>query len=138
MVAAQSVGLAQGAMERGIRHIKNRRQFGKTLSEFQANRFKVAEMGTMIEAARCLTYKAATEVDNGRIDPSIVAMAKWFSAWVAVHSADEALQMHGGYGYMGEYDISRFYRVAKILEIYEGSKEIEKEIVARNLLKKQF
>jgi alkylation response protein AidB-like acyl-CoA dehydrogenase len=138
MVAAQSVGLAQGAMERGIRHIKKRRQFGKTLSEFQANRFKVAEMGTMIEAARNLTYKAATEADKGIGDPAIVAMAKWFSAWVAVHSADEALQMHGGYGYMGEYDISRFYRDAKIQEIYEGSKEIEKEIVARNLLKKQF
>lgn len=138
MVAAQSIGLAQGAMEQAIVHIRNRRQFGKTLSEFQANRFKIAEMATMIEAARNLTYKAATEVDNGRIDSALVAMAKWFSAWVAVHSADEALQMHGGYGYMGEYDISRFYRDAKVLEIYEGSKEIEKEIVARNFLKKQF
>jgi len=138
MVAAQSIGLAQGAMERAIVHIKNRRQFGEALSEFQANRFKVAEMATMIEAARSLTYKAASEVDNGRIDSSLVAMAKWFSARVAVETADEALQMHGGYGYMGEYDISRFYRDAKILEIYEGSKEIEKEIIARNFLKKQF
>lgn len=65
-------------------------------------------------------------------------MAKWFSAWVAVRAADEALQMQGGYGYMGEYDISRFYRDAKILEIYEGTKEIEKEIIARNFLNKQF
>jgi len=138
MVAAQSIGLAQGAMERAIVHIKNRRQFGQALSEFQANRFKVAEMATMIEAARSLTYKAASEVDNGRIDSSLVAMAKWLSARVAVETADEAVQMHGGYGYMGEYDISRFYRDAKILEIYEGSKEIEKEIIARNFLKKQF
>jgi alkylation response protein AidB-like acyl-CoA dehydrogenase len=138
MVAAQSVGLAQGAMERAIAHINKRKQFGQALSEFQTNRFKIAEMATMIEAARNLTYKAATEVDNGRVDASLVAMAKWLSARVAVHSADEALQMHGGYGYMGEYDISRFYRDAKILEIYEGSKEIEKEIVARSLLKKQF
>jgi alkylation response protein AidB-like acyl-CoA dehydrogenase len=138
MVAAQSIGLAQGAMERAIVHIKKRRQFGEALSEFQANRFKVAEMATMIEAARSLTYKAASEVDNGRIDSSLVAMAKWLSARVAVETADEAVQMHGGYGYMGEYDISRFYRDAKILEIYEGSKEIEKEIIARNFLKKQF
>jgi alkylation response protein AidB-like acyl-CoA dehydrogenase len=138
MVAAQSIGLAQGAMERAIVHIKKRRQFGEALSEFQANRFKVAEMATMIEAARSLTYKAACEVDNGRTDSSLVAMAKWLSARVAVETADEAVQMHGGYGYMGEYDISRFYRDAKILEIYEGSKEIEKEIIARNFLKKQF
>jgi alkylation response protein AidB-like acyl-CoA dehydrogenase len=138
MVAAQSIGLAQGAMERAIVHIKKRRQFGQALSEFQTNRFKVAEMATMIEAARSLTYKAACEVDNGRTDSSLVAMAKWLSARVAVETADEAVQMHGGYGYMGEYDISRFYRDAKILEIYEGSKEIEKEIIARNFLKKQF
>jgi alkylation response protein AidB-like acyl-CoA dehydrogenase len=138
MVAAQSIGLAQGAMERAIVHIKKRRQFGEALSEFQANRFKVAEMATMIEAARSLTYKAACEVDNGRTDSSLVAMAKWLSARVAVETADEAVQMHGGYGYMGEYDISRFYRDAKILEIYEGSKEIEKEIIARNFLRKQF
>ena len=138
MVAASGVGLAQGAMERAIKHIKGRRQFGKSLSEFQANRHKIAEMGTMIEAARNLTYKAATMADRGKLDSGQVAMAKWFAGWTAVRAADEALQMHGGYGYMGEYDISRFYRDAKILEIYEGAKEIEKELVARSLLKKQF
>jgi alkylation response protein AidB-like acyl-CoA dehydrogenase len=138
MVAATGVGLAQGAMERAITHIKKRRQFGKALSDFQANRFKVAEMATMVEAARNLTYKAATEVDCNIVDPANVAMAKWYAAWVAVKVADEALQMHGGYGYMGENDISRFYRDAKILEIYEGTKEIEKEIIARNVFKKQF
>jgi alkylation response protein AidB-like acyl-CoA dehydrogenase len=138
MVAAFGVGLAQGAMERAIKYIKGRRQFGKSLSEFQVNRHKIAEMGTMIEAARGLTYKAATMADRGKLDSGQVAMAKWFAGWTAVRTADEALQMHGGYGYMGEYDVSRFYRDAKILEIYEGAKEIEKELVARSLLKRQF
>ena len=138
MVAAAAVGLAQGAMEMAIRHIKGRKQFGKPLAEFQTNRFKIAEMGTMIEAARNLTYKAATMADSGIMDSGQVAMAKWFAGWVAVRSADEALQMHGGYGYMGDCDISRFYRDAKILEIYEGTKEVEKELVARSLLKRQF
>jgi len=138
MVAAAAVGLAQGAMERAIRHIKARSQFGKKLSDFQVNRFKIAEMGTAIEAARNLTYKSASLTDQGKGDPGLVAMAKWYAANVAVHAADEALQMHGGYGYMGEYEISRFYRDAKILEIYEGTKEIEKELVARSLLRRQF
>ena len=138
MVAAAGVGLAQGAMERAIRHIRGRKQFGKSLAEFQVNRFKIAEMGTMIEAGRSLTYKASTMADKGIIDSGQIAMAKWFAGWVAVRTADEALQMHGGYGYMGEYDISRFYRDTKILEIYEGAKEIEKELVAKSLLEKQF
>jgi alkylation response protein AidB-like acyl-CoA dehydrogenase len=138
MVAATGVGLAQGAMEKAIGHIKRRKQFGKPLADFQGNRFKLAEMATLVEAARNLTYKAASDVDRGILDSAMIAMAKWYSAWVAVHVADESLQMHGGYGYMGEYDISRFYRDAKILEIYEGTKEIEKEIIARSFLKKQF
>jgi alkylation response protein AidB-like acyl-CoA dehydrogenase len=138
MVAATGVGLAQGALERAVGHIKRRRQFGKPLSDFQGNRFKLAEMATLVEAARNLTYKAAADVDRGILDSAVIAMAKWYSAWVAVHVADESLQMHGGYGYMAEYDISRFYRDAKILEIYEGTKEIEKEIIARSFLRKQF
>ena len=138
MVAACGVGLAQGALERAVRHIKERRQFGRPLADFQANRFKIAEMGTWIEAARNLTYKAAAMADRGILDSGQVAMAKWFSGWTAVRCADEAVQMHGGYGYMGEYDVSRFYRDAKILEIYEGTKEVEKELVARTLLKRPF
>jgi len=138
MVAACGVGLAQGALEKAIYHTKERKQFGRFLADFQANRFKIAEMGTWIEAARNLTYKAAWMADSGILDPGQVAMAKWFSAWTAVHCADEALQMHGGYGYMGDYDISRFYRDAKVLEIFEGTKEIEKELVVRSLLKRQF
>ena len=138
MVAASAVGLAQGAMEKAIRHIKGRKQFGKLLAEFQVNRIKIAEMATLIEAARILTYRAAATADRGLIESGQVAMAKWLAGWVAVRTADEALQMHGGYGYMGEYDISRFYRDAKILEIYEGTKEIEKEIVARSMLGRQY
>ena len=136
MVAATGVGLAQGAMEMAVDYVLGRKQFGKPLSDFQATRFKLAEMATLIEAARNLTYKAATEIDRGVQGSPLVAMAKWFSAWVAVRATDESLQMHGGYGYMGDLNISRFYRDAKILEIYEGTKEIEKEIIARSFLKK--
>jgi acyl-CoA dehydrogenase len=135
-IAAQAVGLSQGAMEKAIRHITERRQFGKPLASFQATRFKVAEMATQIEAARNLYYRAAWLLDQGKPDSRLIAMAKWYSGEVAVRVADEALQLHGGYGYMGDYDIERFYRDAKILEIYEGTKEIEKLIIARFMLGK--
>ena len=136
MVAASAVGLAQGAMEKAIRHIKGRKQFGKFLAEFQVNRFKVAEMGTMIEASRNLVYKAAALADKGAMDPGLVAMAKWFCGEMAVDVANEALQIHGGYGYLREYGVEKYYRDAKILEIYEGAKEIEKLVVARAILGK--
>jgi alkylation response protein AidB-like acyl-CoA dehydrogenase len=133
-ICAQAVGLAQGAMEQALRHVKQRKQFGKTLASFQVTQFKLAEMATKIEAARNLYYKAAWKVDHGKVDHGLIAMAKWFSGEMAVRVVDEALQMHGGYGYIDEYDIQRFYRDAKILEIYEGTKEMEKQIVARGLL----
>jgi len=133
-ICAQAVGLAQGAMEKAIKHVKERRQFGKPLASFQATQFKIAEMATRIEAARNLYYKAAWMVDRGKPDSKLISMAKWYSGEVAVKAADEALQLHGGYGYMGDYDIERFYRDAKIVEIYEGTKEIEKLIVARSIL----
>jgi alkylation response protein AidB-like acyl-CoA dehydrogenase len=97
--------------------------------------FKLAEMATRIRAARNLYYEAAWLADRGKADHALVAMAKWFSGKVAVDCADEALQLHGGYGYIDEYKVQRLYRDAKILEIYEGTKEIEKTIVARSLLK---
>lgn len=133
-ICAQAVGVAQGAMEQALRHVKQRKQFGKTLASFQVTQFKLAEMATKIEAARNLYYKAAWKVDHGQVDHGLIAMAKWFSGETAVRAVDEALQMHGGYGYIDEYDIQRFYRDAKILEIYEGTKEMEKQIVARSLL----
>jgi len=134
-VAAQAVGLARAALEEALAHIKRRHQFGSPLASFQANQFKIAEMATRIEASRNLYYKAAWLVDRGTVDHGLIAMAKWFSGEVAVSCADEALQMHGGYGYMDEYKIQRIYRDAKIVEIYEGTKEIEKIIVARSLLR---
>ncbi|MBW1936193.1 MAG: acyl-CoA/acyl-ACP dehydrogenase [Deltaproteobacteria bacterium] len=134
-ICAQAVGIARAALEESIAHIKKRHQFGAPLASFQVNQFKVAEMATMIRAARNLYYEAAWLTDNGKMDHALTAMAKWFSGQIAVKCADEALQMHGGYGYIDEYKVQRIYRDAKIVEIYEGTKEIEKLIVARSLLR---
>jgi alkylation response protein AidB-like acyl-CoA dehydrogenase len=133
-ICAQAVGLARAALEESVRHTKGRHQFGSPLASFQATQFKIAEMATWIRAARNLYYEAAWLVDQGKIDHALIAMAKWFSAQMAVRCADEALQMHGGYGYIDEYRVQRLYRDAKILEIYEGTKEMEKTIVARAIL----
>jgi len=135
-ICAQAVGLAQGAMEQAIKHVRERRQFGKPLASFQATQFKVAEMATRIEAGRILYQKAAWLLDHGRVQPHLISMAKYFTGETAVKVADEALQLHGGYGFIGDYNIERFYRDAKIVEIYEGTKEIEKIIIARALLGK--
>jgi alkylation response protein AidB-like acyl-CoA dehydrogenase len=134
-ICAQAVGLARAALEESIRHTKERRQFGAPLASFQVTQFKIAEMATRIRAARNLYYEAASSVDEGKVDPALIAMAKWLSAEVALHCADEAVQMHGGYGYIDEYKVNRLYRAAKILDIYEGTKEMEKTIIARSLLK---
>ncbi|MFC1868559.1 acyl-CoA dehydrogenase family protein [Thermodesulfobacteriota bacterium] len=133
--AAQAVGLAQGAMEKAIIHVKKREAFGKKIAEFQGTQFKLAKMGTMIEAARGLCHKAVWLLDKGVTDHKLIAMAKCLAGEVAIKAADEALQMHGGYGYIAEYDVERFYRDAKIIEIYEATKEIEKITIARSLLK---
>jgi alkylation response protein AidB-like acyl-CoA dehydrogenase len=135
-VCAQAVGLSRAALEEALRHTKGRCQFGRPIADFQVTQFKLAEMATKIRAARNLYYEAAWLADQNLLDHSLVAMAKWYSGKVAVECADEALQMHGGYGYIDEYKVQRLYRDAKILEIYEGTKEIEKTIVARDLLKR--
>ncbi|MCD4677473.1 MAG: hypothetical protein K8S18_15990 [Desulfobacula sp.] len=96
----------------------------------------LAEMATRVEAARVLTYQAAWLVDSGQKDPKLIAMAKWYAGETCVRVADDALQLHGGYGYINENDIERFYRDAKIVEIYEATKEMEKVTVAKNLLGK--
>jgi alkylation response protein AidB-like acyl-CoA dehydrogenase len=134
-VCAQAVGLSRAALEEAVRHVKGRVQFGQPLAAFQATQFKIAEMATRIRASRNLYYEAAWGADRGKLDHGLVAMAKWFSAKTAVYCADEALQMHGGYGYIDEYKVQRLYRDAKILEIYEGTKEVEKTIVARSVLR---
>jgi alkylation response protein AidB-like acyl-CoA dehydrogenase len=133
-ICAQAVGLARAALEESVRHTKQRRQFGATLASFQVTQFKIAEMATHIRAARNLYYEAAWSVDRGKIDHGLIAMAKWFSAEMAVRCSDEALQMHGGYGFIDEYKVQRLYRDAKILELYEGTKEMEKTIVSRSVL----
>ncbi len=133
-VAAQGVGVAQGALEMAIKHVTQRKQFGTTLSSFQMVQGKLAEMATLTEAARNLVYKAAWKLDHGETEEMLISMAKWYAGQTGVRVVDESLQLHGGYGYMEDYDISRFYRDAKIVEIYEGSKEVEKLIIAKRLL----
>lgn len=133
-VAAHGVGLAQGAMEQAIKYVKKRKQFGQTIASFQVTQFKIAEMATLIESARGLVYKACWNLDRGNPDIQLSAMAKWWAGNIAVKVVDEALQLHGGYGYLSDYPIERFYRASKILEIYEGTKEIEKMIIGHNIL----
>ena len=106
------------------------------MGSFQGIQFKLAEMASWIEAARALCYKAGWMVDQGKIDPKLVSMAKWVAGEVAVKVIDEVVQIHGGYGYLGEYGVERLYRDAKLVEIVEGTKEIEKLIIARELLGK--
>jgi alkylation response protein AidB-like acyl-CoA dehydrogenase len=136
LVAAQALGTAQGAYDRALDYIKQREQFGKKIAQFQVNQHKIADMATKIECARMLTYKAAWNFDQGRIDPKLTSMAKMYAARTAVEVSDEAIQLMGGYGYMQEYDVERFYRDAKITEIYEGTKEIQKNTIAGAILGK--
>jgi len=133
-ICAQAVGLSRAALEEAINHVKGRKQFGAPLASLQAVQFKLTEMATRMRASRNLYYEAAWLADKGKLDHGLIAMAKWYSAQTAVFCADEALQVHGGYGYIDEYKVQRLYRDAKILEIYEGTKEVEKSIVARSLL----
>jgi len=135
-VSAHGVGLAQGALNMAVKHIRERKQFGKPIGSFQGVQFKIADMAVKIELARNLMYKAAWLLDNNTPDTHVTAMAKLYSARIAVEVVDEALQLHGGYGYFDDYDIERFYRAAKVLEIYEGAKEIEKMIIGRTIIGK--
>jgi len=137
-VAAQGVGVSQGALEMAISHVKKRKAFGGTLSRLQGVQFKIAEMATRVEAARSLYWRSAWLLDHGKLDPALISMAKWYAGETAVYVTNEALQLHGGYGYIAEYDIQRFYRDAKIVEIYEGSKEVEKAVIASELMKRVF
>ncbi|WP_440005285.1 acyl-CoA dehydrogenase family protein [Halomicrococcus sp. SG-WS-1] len=138
-VAAQGVGIAKGACERALDYAQQREQFGKSISEFQAIQHKLAEMHTQTEAARNLTYKSAWSVENEDGDlTQLASMAKEYASRIAVEVADEAVQIHGGSGYVNDFDVERFYRDAKITQIYEGTTEIQKNIIARELLGKGF
>jgi alkylation response protein AidB-like acyl-CoA dehydrogenase len=134
VTAAQAVGIARSALEESIKYVKKRVAFGVPLSSFQSIQFKIADMFTWIQAGRNLVYEAAWKIDQGKTDPKIVAAAKSFCGQLAVKCADMAVQMHGGYGYLAEFKVQRLYRDAKITEIYEGTTEIEKLVIARNLL----
>ena len=136
LVAAQALGTAQGAYDRALAYVKQREQFGRKIAQFQVTQHKLADMATKIELARLITYKAAWNFDQGRIDPKLTSMAKMYAARTAVEVADEAIQLLGGYGYMTEYEVERFYRDAKITEIYEGTKEIQKNTIASAVLGK--
>lgn len=135
-IAAQALGIAQGAYDRALDYVKQREQFGRKIAQFQITQHKLADMATKIELARLITYKAAWNFDQGRIDPKLTSMAKMYAARTAVEVADEAIQLLGGYGYMTEYEVERFYRDAKITEIYEGTKEIQKNTIASALIGK--
>jgi len=136
LIAAQALGTAQGAFDRALDYVKQREQFGKKIAEFQITQHKLADMATKIELARLITYKAAWNFDQGRIDPKLTSMAKMYAARTAVEVADEAIQLLGGYGYMTEYEVERYYRDAKITEIYEGTKEIQKNTIASSVIGK--
>ncbi len=135
-IAAQALGIGQGAFDRALAYTKERSQFGKKLAQFQVTQHKLADMATKIETARLIVYKAAWNYDQGSIDPKLTSIAKMYAGRMAVEVADEAIQLHGGYGYMLEYEVERFYRDAKIMEIYEGTKEIQKNTIASALLGK--
>jgi short-chain 2-methylacyl-CoA dehydrogenase len=132
-VAAMGVGLAQGALDEALAYAKERRAFGQPISKFQAIQSKLADMATEIEAARLLTYKAAFLKDEGRNFTLTAAQAKLKTGRLAVRCAEEAVQIHGGYGYIEEYPVCRFYRDAKILTIGEGTDEVQQMVIARAL-----
>jgi alkylation response protein AidB-like acyl-CoA dehydrogenase len=133
-VAALGVGTAQGALDKAVAHVRRREQFGNPLGAFELVQGKIAEMVTMTEASRSICYRAASKLDSGSPDPALSSMAKWYCAEVAVKVADEAIQLHGGYGILEEYDVAHYWRNAKVLEIFEGSKEIEKVLIGRKIL----
>ncbi|MAV95717.1 MAG: acyl-CoA dehydrogenase [Candidatus Marinimicrobia bacterium] len=134
-IAAQSIGLARSALEKAISYSKDREQFGQSISKFGAIQNKVADMATNIDAARLLVWKAAIKKDQGKDFSKESSMAKLFASTTAMTAATDCVQIHGGYGYMQEYGVERLMRDAKITEIYEGTSEIQKLVISRELLK---
>ncbi len=135
-IAAQGLGTAQGAFDRALSYVKGRRQFGQRIADFQVTQHKLADMATKIELARLITYKAAWSFDRGRVEPKISSMAKYYATRSAVEVANEAIQLLGGYGYVTEFEVERFFRDARITEIYEGTTEIQKNTIASALIGK--
>ncbi|MBQ9359737.1 MAG: acyl-CoA dehydrogenase [Lachnospiraceae bacterium] len=139
-IAAQALGLAGGALETTINYVKERKQFGRAIGQFQNTQFQLADMATKVEAAKLLVYKAAKKKDEYKKDPKVsysveAAMAKLCAAEVAMEVTTKAVQYHGGYGYIKEYDVERMMRDAKITEIYEGTSEVQRMVISAALLK---
>ena len=139
-IAAQALGLAAGALETTINYVKERKQFGKAIGNFQNTQFQLADMATKVEAARLLVYRAAKKKDEYKKDPKVsysveAAMAKLYAAEVAMEVTTKCVQLHGGYGYIKEYDVERMMRDAKITEIYEGTSEVQRMVISAALLK---
>ncbi|MEW5913274.1 MAG: acyl-CoA dehydrogenase family protein [Thermodesulfobacteriota bacterium] len=135
MVGAQALGLSQACLEASLRYAKERSAFGQPIAAFQLTQQKLTEMAIRIEALRGLVYRAAWHIDAGQPDYTLAAMAKYFGGQTAVFCANAAVEIHGGYGYIHEYEVQRYYRDAKILELYEGTKEAEVSTVAGVLLR---
>ena len=133
-IAALSVGLAQGALDAAVAYAKERHQFGKALSDFQAIQFKLADMALEVDAARLMTRKAAFLKMQGENFTLAAAQAKYFASEVATRVANEAVQIHGGYGFIKDFPVEKFYRDVKLLTIGEGTSEVQKMVIARNLL----
>ncbi|MFQ6068917.1 MAG: acyl-CoA dehydrogenase family protein [Candidatus Aminicenantales bacterium] len=134
-IAAQSVGICQRALEEAVTYAKQREAFGKKISEFQSIQFMIADMATLLEAARLLTYRAAELCDRGKSFTKEASMAKLYASEAANRIAYLALQIHGGYGYSKEFFVEQLYRDARVLPLYEGTSEIQRLVIARNLLK---
>jgi butyryl-CoA dehydrogenase len=134
-IASQALGIAQGAMDETVRYTKERKQFGKSLSAFQNTQFQMADLQTKVEASRLLVRSAAFKKDMGQPYSADAAMAKLFAAETAMEVTTKAVQFHGGYGYTREYPVERMMRDAKITEIYEGTSEVQRMVIAGKLFK---
>jgi len=133
-IAAQALGIAEGALERTVAYVKERKQFGRTISAFQNTQFELANMATKVKAAQMLVYRAAMAKATQKTYSEEAAMAKLFASEVAMEVTTKAVQLHGGYGYTREYEIERMMRDAKITEVYEGTSEVQRMVIAGALL----
>jgi alkylation response protein AidB-like acyl-CoA dehydrogenase len=134
-IAALAVGIAQGAYEAALRYAKERHQFGRAIAEFQAIQFKLADMATEIDAARLLTYRAAARKNAGKATTRESSMAKLYASEVAVRVSEQSVQIHGGYGYIKDYPAEKYWRDSKLCTIGEGTSEIQRVVIARQILR---
>ena len=134
-VSFQAIGIAQAALNEALKYSKIRKQFNQPIANFQAIQFKLADMATRLDAARLLAYRAAQMKDDGKTSPRESSMAKLFASQMANYVCDQAVQIHGGYGYIKEYAVERYFRDARVTELYEGTSEAQRMVISRDLLK---